>query len=305
MALETSNLIAAVTTRGNSKSKTSVTSQLPEFPGWSTLTNDVIREAQRSDAVIAPVVNFKLKQTTIPTEEESKYLSSEAQQLYYLWNFLILINGLLYRTFVHPNGEVLKYQLVVPEFLRNDVISTFHQSNTTCHQGSRKVAEAVSRVAYWPDMRSHIDKVVRQCPVCAQAGRWSTAKQGKLQSWPASRPFQIIHIDLSGEYNRTLRENVYLLSVVDYFTKYLITVPLRDKSALIVAQALVKNVYLIHGACQLQMSDNGLEFKNQVLSNTCHLSYFRYKVLTQYLRDLIVIRGWNVCIVLCIACFVK
>jgi hypothetical protein len=33
--------------------------------------------------------------------------------------------------------------------------------------------EAVCRVAYAP---GYIDKVVRQCSVCARAGRWPTAK---------------------------------------------------------------------------------------------------------------------------------
>jgi hypothetical protein len=262
-------MIAAVKTR--SEEKVNVTSPLTELPVWSKLTNDVIREAQRNDAVIAPVVAFKLNQKTMPSDDEVKYCSSETQQLCYLWNSLILINGLLYRIFVRPDGKILKYQHVVPESLRMDVIASFHHSNTSCHRGSKKVFEAICRVAYWPGMRGHIDKVVRQCAVCARACRWPTAKQGKLQSWPASRPFQRVHIDLSGEYNRTARGNVYILSVIDFFTKYLITVPLRDKSALTVAQALVKNVYLVHGACELQLSDNGLEFKNQVSLNICRL----------------------------------
>lgn len=59
----------------------------------------------------------------------------------------------------------------------------------------------------------------------------------------------------------------------------LITVPLKDRSALIVAQVLVKIFYLVHGAYDVQMSDNGLEFlfKNQILANIC----FRNKVSTQ------------------------
>ena len=45
--------------------------------------------------------------------------------------------------------------------------------------------------------------------------------------------------------------------------------PLKDKTALTVANALLKNVYLIYGAVELQVHDNGPEFVNSVLS---HLS---------------------------------
>ena len=62
---------------------------------------------------------------------------------------------------------------------------------------------------------------------------------------------------------------MYLLTGICCFTKYLIAVPLRDKSALTVANALLENVYLIYGAVELQVYDNGPEFVNSVLS---HLS---------------------------------
>ena len=78
-------------------------------------------------------------------------------------------------------------------------------------------------------------------------------------------PFQKFHIDLTGPHRRSAGGHVYLLTSICCFTKYLIAVPLRDKSALTVAKALLKNVYLIYGAVELQVHDNGLEFVNSVL----------------------------------------
>ena len=82
-------------------------------------------------------------------------------------------------------------------------------------------------------------------------------------------PFQKFHIDLTGPHRRSAGGHVYLLTGICCFTKYLIAVPLRDKSALTVANALLKHVYLIYGAVELQVHDNGPEFVNSVLS---HLS---------------------------------
>ena len=82
-------------------------------------------------------------------------------------------------------------------------------------------------------------------------------------------PFQKFHIDLTGPHRRSAGGHVYLLTGICCFTKYLVVVPLRDKSALTVANALLKHVYLIYGACELQDHDNGSEFVNSILQ---HLS---------------------------------
>ena len=70
-------------------------------------------------------------------------------------------------------------------------------------------------------------------------------------------PFQKFHIDLTGPHRRSSGGHVYLLTGIRCFTKYLVVVPLKDKSALTVANALLKNVYLIYGAVELQVHDNG------------------------------------------------
>ena len=61
------------------------------------------------------------------------------------------------------------------------------------------------------------------------------------------------------------------MAAVDYFTKYLICVPIRDKSALSVAKVLVKNVYLLFRFPVLQISDMGAEFQNDVMRHIADL----------------------------------
>ena len=81
--------------------------------------------------------------------------------------------------------------------------------------------------------------------------------------------FQKFHIDLTGPHRKSSGGHVYLLTSISCFTKYLIAVPLKDKTALTVTNALRTNVYLICGAVELQVHDNGPAFVNSVLS---HLS---------------------------------
>ena len=71
-------------------------------------------------------------------------------------------------------------------------------------------------------------------------------------------PLQKFYIDLTGPHRRSAGEHVYLLTGICCFNKYLIVVPLRDKSALTIANALLKHVYLIYGACEFMTMGRSL-----------------------------------------------
>ena len=97
------------------------------------------------------------------------------------------------------------------------------------------------------------------------------ARQGELQQATAGGPFTKIHVDLTGPHVRSKNGFVYLLTAVNDFTKYLTCVSIWDKSALSVAKALVKQVYLLFGCLILQISDMGGEFQNDVMRNIADL----------------------------------
>ena len=75
---------------------------------------------------------------------------------------------------------------------------------------------------------------------------------------------------------------MYLLTAIDYFTKYLICVQIRDKTALSVAKALMKHVYLLFVCPILQISDMGGEFQNDVIGNIADLLRIQLNRTTSY-----------------------
>jgi hypothetical protein len=79
-------------------------------------------------------------------------------------------------------------------------------------------------------------------------------------------PWQKVHVDLMGPYVRSYDGFVYILTVSCSFTKYLITVPLRNKEAFTVARELVRRVYLQYGPVEILIHDNGSEFCNSLLT---------------------------------------
>lgn len=56
----------------------------------------------------------------------------------------------------------------------------------------------------------------------------------------------------------------YVMTIIDVFTRYLITVPLRSKKARELAKAIYVPADCIHSAPQTITTDHGIEFVNHV-----------------------------------------
>ena len=76
--------------------------------------------------------------------------------------------------------------------------------------------------------------------------------------------------DLAGPFPISSHGHVYILTAVCVFSKYIVLVPLSDKSTSSVARAIMHHVFLKYGAGEI-LTDNGLEFKNELLSEICRL----------------------------------
>jgi hypothetical protein len=58
----------------------------------------------------------------------------------------------------------------------------------------------------------------------------------------------MVAMDLIGPLEETARANRYILTTVDYFTKWLEAVPMPAKDAVTVAEAVHKHIYCHNGA---------------------------------------------------------
>ena len=138
------------------------------------------------------------------------------------------------------------------------------------------------KMAYWRGWKADVVLFCRRFIQCNRYRRGPGARQGELQQATAGGPFTKIHVDLTGPHVRSKNGFVFLLTAIDYFTKYLIYVPIRDKTALSVAKALVKHVYLLLECPILQISDIRGEFQNDVMRNIADLLGIQLNRTTAY-----------------------
>lgn len=78
----------------------------------------------------------------------------------------------------------------------------------------------------------------------------------------------LVGMDLIGPFQPTAAGSKYVLTMTDYFSKYVEAVPIPDKSAVSVACGIYK-VYCRHGAPVSIICDQGKEFVNQVWKTIC------------------------------------
>jgi len=71
-------------------------------------------------------------------------------------------------------------------------------------------------------------------------------------------PFERISVDITGPFPKSAKGNIYMVTVMDHFTKWAEAIPLRNHTAPTVARAL-----LVHVGFPLQLlTDRGPEFED-------------------------------------------
>ncbi|CAF4675198.1 unnamed protein product, partial [Rotaria sp. Silwood2] len=82
---------------------------------------------------------------------------------------------------------------------------------------------------------------------------------------PPSGPFQLIGIDYTGPFPTTPQENKYVLAITDYFTKWVIAIPLPNQTTRTTAEALYEHYICIYGVPMRILFDQGSHFNNELM----------------------------------------
>jgi hypothetical protein len=93
------------------------------------------------------------------------------------------------------------------------------------------------KIAYWPGWKTDLSLFIDCCEKCNRFRRSSNTRHGHLKYAGVNAPWQKVHINLMGPFVKSHDCYSFILTVLCSFTKYLIVVPLRDKSAFSVAKA--------------------------------------------------------------------
>lgn len=162
-----------------------------------------------------------------------------------------------------------EWLIVAPQKDRPGIIKAHHDPPTCGHLGVYKTMSRIAQRFYWPKMRSDVARYIRRCTICLQNKPVQKPPPGHLLSNQpkTSRPWQIISIDLVGPLPRSSSGYSYILSVLDIFSKFTLFFPLRAATAPGIVRWLEDHVFLIYGAPDKIICDNGTQFRGKVFKD--------------------------------------
>lgn len=117
---------------------------------------------------------------------------------------------------------------------------------------------------------------------CARKIKLRFIREKISVTFTPTKPFEVVSIDTVGPLPKSNHNNRYALTLQCDLTKYVVLIPLQTKEANAIARALINNFILIYGNFLELKSDQGTEFKNEVLDQICHLLHIKQTFSTAY-----------------------
>jgi len=196
-------------------------------------------------------------------------------------NFLVC-NNLIYRHNQKGQAQFSK-QLVLLVSLRASVMKLAHETIMGGHQGISHTLDRVSSQFWWPGMTGDVNRYCKSCDICQRTVVKGRTPKVSLGNVPLiDTPFKRIAVDIVGPiFPVSDRGNRYLLTLVDYATRYPEAVALKNVETKTLAEALV-SIFARVGVPTEILSDQGAQFMSHVMKEVCRLLLVKQLTTTPY-----------------------
>ena len=224
---------------------------------WPHLSNDQLFKLQQADVTCKAIV-CALKFGSLP--KDPKLLSIVQRAMPYCF----ISAGILQYRF-SPRTNLI----VAPVALHELILQLCHDNPLSGHFGTRKTIDRVVSKYWWPRIVPDTELYCKKCHTCAKVNPPAHNRPTPLLPLPSTTfPFERVHIDLL-QMPLTEKGNKYLLVMVDAFSRWSELVPLPNKEACTVAQAIAQHWICRHGAPLCFLSDLGSEFTAAIFKDLC------------------------------------
>ena len=192
-------------------------------------------------------------------------------------------NGLLYRKHQETKTGRSFNQLVVSKELRRQVMSVNHESAFSGHLGAKKTEVRILPNFFWPGLRQDVIRFCRSCDVCQRTVKRGSVRKVPLGSMPLiDTPFKRVAVDIVRPIAPPSEAgHRYILTLVDYATRYPEAVPLKKITTEAVAEALL-DIYSRVGIPEEVLTDQGTQFMSECMQEVSRLLSIKGLTSTPY-----------------------
>ena len=151
--------------------------------------------------------------------------------------------------------------IFLPASLVPEALSDAHGNLLVGHDGIYKMKERLLQCFYWPGMDADIAAHLKSCHRCQLRRKDDRPPPALLSTLPQpTEPNQRVHADLFGPLKTSDSGKKFILCMTDALTKYVELVPLQNKEATTVAEAIFDKWICRFGAPLDLVTDQGKEF---------------------------------------------
>ena len=195
--------------------------------------------------------------------------------------------GLLYRKF-HPESKdgapdlYDRSQLVLPATRRPTVLHLPHTVPMAGHMGRDKTLQRLLLRFWWPGITKDVTEFCTSCAACQRTAHITRDDRAPLIPLPViGEPFEFIAMDIVGPLQRTRSGKKYILTIVDYATRYPEAIPLSSIDAETIADALITFFSRV-GLPDTILTDQGTNFTSDVVRQVAAMLRIRLITSTPY-----------------------
>ena len=230
------------------------------------------RQAQQSSPHFKPIYDF-LSHNILPSDKKAaRVIRLRAEQY-------LLCNNLLFRIFFPPNSDHFCFQLVIPEEFIDPLISTYHDSLLSNHQGCVRTYLTMRKLFYFHSMFHRIVSYVRSCTKCQEfKGKNDNLRPFHERTPLTYCPFQTISLDFKSMV-KSKAGYCWLMVTTCAITRYTVCSPLKTLDAPAICEALIK-VFCSFGIPEVLVTDAQSSLIGKVMEILCEALKISQKVIS-------------------------
>ena len=211
-------------------------------------------------------------------QKEDPNLQRLFAQAGYSKSAYVVKNDVLLRI-ITKNGKT-HTQVVIPKSHRLSILKQSHDSITAGHLGYSATKKRILPHFTWPGIMKDIHKYVQSCDVCQKcAPRKPALPLQKMEL--IGTPFQKVAVDIIGPLHMTPRKNRFILTLVDYATRWPEAIPLKSTTSEDIANALM-SIFNRMGIPEEILSDNASNFTSQMMHDVLTVLKASQRTTTAY-----------------------
>ena len=180
----------------------------------------------------------------------------------------VVINHFLFRIDTQKDKDVDKgnlFLLVIPEKYEPIIFNTYHDSLLARHQGPYHTAMTTRQKFFIHNLMNKVKRYIEACHTCLKTNPKYMKNRPIYGRIPVDyAPMQDLSIDI-----KTMPQafgGYHLLLVITYDqTNFTIAVPLRDRTAQTIAEALIYRVIYLFGPPRQIISDEATKFTSAII----------------------------------------